>query len=477
MEDIKASLSMYLDKLDRRADDDDETDPRLIYGTSWKFFDPEELEAWSLAMIPFTHDIQFLFKFKKSQAFLKFTTAERVKDVEYLDGDMILVKCVTTGVLIDPTDEYYFTVLIPSKRIPFTMSPFLESLEPTEYSGEVKKLEAKIDRGDYNEKDGSPAFGKRLCTKINSLLQDFSVIIGKLEAQKLLAAPRSVRREVQAIGGSQASVDTAAPAPSSSQGKAKPRSSSAGRGSTRSSPLRLLEIVERLRGAPSKPDFKHITAVYKKFWSECEDAYIFGVNTKKGISIDKLIDAPTEFNIRSKEDKLVDAMVVYLMNLPDRKARQTLCVMPTNRTSKPTTWEEIKDGEFFVINGQHSVAASRVITDESNVVDDDVKSDFRVWSCFIVWSSDPEILRSISAYYNRNNHFQMIQPSWATNILGARSVWVNTGCPENPSQVNELKIITAPEPIYNLWSEVISSAAHRELYNPDTSAKFNKKEN
>nr|PNR26976.1 hypothetical protein PHYPA_030457 [Physcomitrium patens] len=66
MEDIKASLSMYLDKLDRRADDDDETDPRLIYGTSWKFFDPEELEAWSLAMIPFTHDIQFLFKFKKS---------------------------------------------------------------------------------------------------------------------------------------------------------------------------------------------------------------------------------------------------------------------------------------------------------------------------------------------------------------------------------------------------------------------------
>nr|PNR25993.1 hypothetical protein PHYPA_031240 [Physcomitrium patens] len=148
MEDIKASLSMYLDKLDQRADDDDETDPRLIYGTSWKFFDPEELEAWSLAMIPFTHDIQFLFKFKKSQAFLKLTTAERVKDVKYLDGDMILVKCVTTGVLIDPTDEYHFTVLIPSKWIPFTMSPFLESLEPTEYNGEVKQLEAKIDRRD-----------------------------------------------------------------------------------------------------------------------------------------------------------------------------------------------------------------------------------------------------------------------------------------------------------------------------------------
>nr|PNR27966.1 hypothetical protein PHYPA_028558 [Physcomitrium patens] len=490
-------------------------------------------------MIPFTHDIQFLFKFKKSLAFLKLTTAERVKDVEYLDGDMILVKCVTTEVLIDPTDEYHFTVLIPSKRIPFTMSPFLESLEPTEYSGEVKQLEAKIDRGDYNEKDGSPAFGKRLCTKINSLLQDFSVIKGKLEVQKLLAALRSVRREVRAVGGSQASVDTTAPAPSSSRGKAKPRYRARIDENSQVSEVQHPTLVDAMTDVPSsyelqsKPDFKHITSVYKKFWSECEDAYIFGVNTKKGISIDKLIDAPTEFNIRSKEDKLVDAIVVYLMNMSDRKARQTLCVMPTNRTSKPTTWEEIKDGEFFVINGQHSVAASRVITDESNVVDDDVKSDFRVWSCFIVWSSDPEILRSISAYYNRINHFQMIQPSWATNILGARSVWVSMGYPENPSQitaagttagrrasdiqcrtkgfkafekvmtlrfslidvnkslrisrtkgaeeklklVNELKIITAPEPIYNLWSEVISSAAHGELYNPDTSAKFNEKEN
>ena len=43
--------------------------------------------------------------------------------------------------------------------------------------------------------------------------------------------------------------------------------------------------------------------------------------------------------------------------------------------------------------------------------------------------------------------------------------------------VNELKIITAPENVYNLWSEVISVAAHGELINPDTFQKFNQKEN
>ena len=156
-----------------------------------------------------------------------------------------------------------------------------------------------------------------------------------------------------------------------------------------------------------------------------------------------MVDAPTEYNIRSREDKLVDAMVIYLLNLLERKALQTLCVMPKNRTKKPSSWEEIKDGDFYIINGQHSVATSRLITQVGNRADDDVKNDFRMWSCFIVWSSDAEILRSISAYYNRINHFQMIPPSWATNILGARTVWVSMGSPENPSQITVAKTTTA----------------------------------
>ena len=64
MEDMKASLAMYFVMIDRRMDDEDETDPRLLYGTSWRFQALEEVESWSLAMIPFTHDIQYYFKFK-----------------------------------------------------------------------------------------------------------------------------------------------------------------------------------------------------------------------------------------------------------------------------------------------------------------------------------------------------------------------------------------------------------------------------
>ena len=364
---------------------------------------------------------------------------------------------MTSGILIKPGDMYHFTLILPSKQIPFTLSHFLESLEPTEYRGEIKHVEAKIARGEYKERDGSLAVGKQLCTKVNSLLQDFSVIRGKLEAQRAFANPRSVSREKRPPGPSQESVDTAGASLVSGKAKPKRPSASVGGRPTQNSPLasssgrqpggatsQMSEVAEPsladvMSKVPSsyepqkKADFKHITAVYKKFWSECEDAYIFGVDEKKELSIDKMVDAPAEYNIRSREDKLVDAMVIYLLNLPERKARQTLCVMPRNRTEKPSSREEIKDGDFYIINGQHSVAASRLITQVGSGAEDDVKNDFRVWSCFIVWSSDAEILRSISAYYNRINHFQMIQPSWATNILGARTVWVSMGSPENPS--------------------------------------------
>ena len=43
MDDVKASLSMYCYIIERHADDLEETDPKLIYGDSWSFYDPDEV--------------------------------------------------------------------------------------------------------------------------------------------------------------------------------------------------------------------------------------------------------------------------------------------------------------------------------------------------------------------------------------------------------------------------------------------------
>ena len=200
MDDVKESLSMYCYMIERRADDLEESDPKLIYGDSWSFYNPGEVEARSLAVIPITHDIQFAFKSRKSATFRKLTAMERVKEAETLDDVFIQVKCVTSGVLINLGDKYHFTLIIPTHQISFILSHFLKSLEPTPYRTEVKHLEAKIDRGEYKDKDGLPTTGKRLCTKVNTLLQDFSIIRGKLDAQRSFATPRTVERQTR-VGG------------------------------------------------------------------------------------------------------------------------------------------------------------------------------------------------------------------------------------------------------------------------------------
>ena len=56
-----------------------------------------------------------LLKFRKNKIFLKLTMAERVKEVEFFDEDLIQVKCMTSGVLIRPKDVYHFTLILPLK--------------------------------------------------------------------------------------------------------------------------------------------------------------------------------------------------------------------------------------------------------------------------------------------------------------------------------------------------------------------------
>ena len=133
----------------------------------------------------------------------------------------------------------------------------------------------------------------------------------------------------------------------------------------------------------------------------------------------------------------------YLLNIPDKSTKQTLCVMPIGLSKKPIEWKEIKDGDFYIINKQHSVEASKFMFDDANNVDKDERVGFRQWNCFIVWSEDAEKLHCISAYYNWTNHFVAVQPSWATNILGARSVWEAMGRPENPTATKSVRITSS----------------------------------
>ena len=88
---------------------------------------------------------------------------------------------------------------------------------------------------------------------------------------------------------------------------------------------------------------------------------------------------------------------------------------------KPKDLKDMAECEFYIINGQHNVAASKSMI--ASNVPEAIWKDFRMWNCFIVWTEDIEKLGKISAFYNRVNHLTPFKPTWATNILVARMVW------------------------------------------------------
>ena len=108
-------------------------------------------------------------------------------------------------------------------------------------------MEAKIDRGENKDRDGLPAIGKWLCTKVNTLLRDFSIIRGRLDAQRSFATPWTVKRQTRVEGQSQGSLETTTLGPSSTRAKPRPQSASAGRRVQRSS---LLASSQSCRPTP-----------------------------------------------------------------------------------------------------------------------------------------------------------------------------------------------------------------------------------
>jgi len=126
----------------------------------------------------------------------------------------------------------------------------------------------------------------------------------------------------------------------------------------------------------------------------------------------------------------------YLLEMPDPDKKMTLCAMPQNLSSKPSDFNDIMSGKFWMVNGQHSVEASKRMKD---ILKAEKKfQKFKEWDCFIVWNKDDSVIRKISAYYNRVNHFQNYMPTWATNILSARNVWISLDRPPPSKELTEL---------------------------------------
>ena len=68
--------------------------------------------------------------------------------------------------------------------------------------------------------------------------------------------------------------------------------------------------------------------------------------------------------------------------------KHTVYVMPKKLTSHPTNdWVRIQNGEFWIVDGQHSLKASQIILKDYNF-QHKLKADLCYWKAFLVWLDD-----------------------------------------------------------------------------------------
>ena len=150
------------------------------------------------------------------------------------------------------------------------------------------------------------------------------------------------------------------------------------------------------------------------------------------MDIAQCVLAKDEYIIRKLQIEIVQSVKAELLKMGDAKMRQKVCLMPMDKDGrllreKPKSWNDIKSGKFMIINGQHSITASKEL--QISGCADKRRIELAKWDAYIVWSLDPVKLTSISKFYNSTNHLEHAQLTWGWQIINGRNIWLAHGSP------------------------------------------------
>ena len=92
-------------------------------------------------------------------------------------------------------------------------------------------------------------------------------------------------------------------------------------------------------------------------------------------------------------------------------------------------WDTLRQNcRFRLIDGQHHVEAAKELIHDRKIDENKINA-LQTWRAHVVWHTDTKKILDVSAMANKTNNAGTFTPSWATNIMGARSVWKDYGCP------------------------------------------------
>ena len=102
------------------SNDDDDDNSNSEY---WEFFNPKEIEAWSIALVPMTEFLHFQAKFRTANDTMAISVDEKVNDVVWYAENTVLIHCEATA-----SPPYFFTICVNNLASPFSTLYFLRSL-------------------------------------------------------------------------------------------------------------------------------------------------------------------------------------------------------------------------------------------------------------------------------------------------------------------------------------------------------------
>ena len=382
--------------------------------------------------------------------FLPLNIDEKVTLLENFHQEYVVVTLQAVDSSGEDTNHLHSVVVkIGSNGADFDIEGLLQTLDGTSMEVLRPELEAKYAPWTYMSSESA-------YRKINSIYQNLSRYTVRAE---WAVAPRPVTPQAQTgvedrvasqsrTQGSRSHEQTAAAqraeprkrkndSPSITDPSKKRRKSTTGAASSGSA---LTHVDRRLgRKDDPIPDFEKFAKAQDDFWKECEGCYLFGQQTFK-VDIAQCVLARDEYIIRKLQTEIVKSVKAELVQIGDEKMHQKVCLTPIDKDDKllkekPRSWNDIKSGKFMIINGQHSITASKEL--QISGCADKRRLELAKWDAYIVWSLDPVKLTNISKFYNSTNHLEHAQPTWGWQIISERNIWLEHGRPTDKDGENK----------------------------------------
>jgi hypothetical protein len=412
------------------------------YGFLWCFKDC--VRKWSLGISKFKKYVYLLHQEQHRHVFLPLNINEKVTLVEPFHQEYILIGLRAVDEFgVDLDHIHSIVVKVGSEGAQFDLHGFVSILPGTAMEGLAPQLWTK-----YSPWSNSSA--EAVYRRLNHILQTTIWYVSKIEVavtapQERSAVDAEVGPHIQttsvADGGSISSASAGARSRASprvrlaqSVGAAQPvqkRQKSIGTGGSSASIVTHVEGRRQKSPVDTTSDYERHAETHAQFWESCGDCFCFGQATFE-VNINQCILARDEYIIRKLEGDIVKSVMAELVQLGDVNQRQKVCLTPIDPQgrllrAKPQVWDDIKKGKFMIINGQHSIAASKHLQEEGCV--EKRRKELATWEAYIVWSLDPLKLHDISKFYNSTNHLRHAQPTWGWQLISGRNIWITQGRP------------------------------------------------